>query len=152
MSPEAFAGGFEAAAVAEPIAALLAFSVVVACVVIVKWGLPLKADLKQKELELRRYEIEVQERADAALDERERERIKATQATTEQQRQNNENTKALVTIVTALEARLNESAIRSREMGDVVDRIDEKTTTIAKQVNEVHAIVVREETVWKRKD
>ena len=136
-------GGFEAAAVAEPIAALLAFTVVAVLFVVVKWGLPQRAKLRDKQLDIERYRIEAQERADAALDERERERIKATQAVTDQQRQNNENTKALVTVVTALEARLNESASRSHEMSGTVTHIDNTTTHMAKQIDEVHAIVVR---------
>lgn len=147
---DTFAGGFEAAAVAEPIVALLAFTVVAVLFVMVKWGFPQRAKLKEKQLDIERYRIEVQEKADAALDERERERIKATQAGTEQQRQNNENTKALVTVVTALEARLNESASRSHEMGGTVthidgtaNRIDSTTMSMAKQLDEVHAIVVR---------
>lgn len=152
MAPEAFAGGIEAAAIAEPIIALLAFTVVAVLFVFVKWGLPYRAQMKKDELSVRLKEIEVQEKADAALDARERERIKEIQAGTEQQRQSNENTKALVTVVTALQARLDESASRSHEMGGKVDRIDDKTTAIAKQVNEVHAIVVRKESVWMQKD
>ncbi len=136
-------GGFEAAAVAEPIAALLAFTVVAVLFVVVKWGLPQRAKLRDKQLDIERYRIEAQERADADLDERERERIKATQAVTDQQRQNNENTKALVTVAAALEARLNESASRSHEMGGTVTHIDNTTTHMAKQIDEVHAIVVR---------
>lgn len=152
MAPEAFAGGIEAAAMAEPIIALLAFTVVAVLFVFVKWGLPYRAQMKKDELSVRLKEIEVQEKADAALDARERDRIKEIQAGTEQQRQSNENTKALVTVVTALQARLDESASRSHEMGGKVDRIDDKTTAIAKQVNEVHAIVVRKESVWMQKD
>lgn len=152
MAPEAFAGGIEAAAIAEPIIALLAFTVVAVLFVFVKWGLPYRAQMKKDELSVRLKEIEVQEKADAALDSRERDRIKEIQAGTEQQRQSNENTKALVTVVTALQARLDESASRSHEMGGKVDRIDDKTTAIAKQVNEVHAIVVRKESVWMQKD
>lgn len=152
MAPEAFAGGIEAAAIAEPIIALLAFTVVAVLFVFVKWGLPYRAQMKKDELSVRLKEIEVQEKADAALDARERDRIKEIQAGTEQQRQSNENTKALVTVVTALQARLDESASRSHEMGGKVDRIDDKTTAIAKQVNEVHAIVVRKESVWMQKD
>lgn len=152
MAPEAFAGGIEAAAIAEPIIALLAFTVVAVLFVFVKWGLPYRVQMKKDELSVRLKEIEVQEKADAALDARERERIKEIQAGTEQQRQSNENTKALVTVVTALQARLDESASRSHEMGGKVDRIDDKTTAIAKQVNEVHAIVVRKESVWMQKD
>ena len=138
-------GGFEAAAVAEPIAALLAFTVVAVLFVVVKWGLPQRAKLRDKQLDIERYRIEAQERADADLDERERERIKATQAVTDQQRQNNENTKALVTVAAALEARLNESASRSHEMGGTVTHIDNTTTHMAKQIDEVHAIVRRKE-------
>ena len=159
MAPEAFAGGIEAAAIAEPLVALLAFTVIAVLFVVVKWGLPYRAQMKKDELQVRLKEIEVREKADAALDDRERERIRATQAGTEQQRQNNENTKALVTVVTALEARLDESASRSHEMGTKVSRIEgktnaieDKTTAIAKQVEEVHAIVVRKESVWAQKD
>lgn len=152
MAPEAFAGGIEAAAIAEPIIALLSFTVVAVLFVFVKWGLPYRAQMKKDELSIRLKEIEVQEKADAALDARERDRIKEIQASTEQQRQSNENTKALVAVVTALQARLDESASRSHEMGGKVDRIDDKTTAIAKQVNEVHAIVVRKESVWMQKD
>jgi response regulator RpfG family c-di-GMP phosphodiesterase len=152
VAPEAFAGGIEAAAIAEPIIALLSFTVVAVLFVFVKWGLPYRAQMKKDELSIRLKEIEVQEKADAALDARERDRIKEIQASTEQQRQSNENTKALVAVVTALQARLDESASRSHEMGGKVDRIDDKTTAIAKQVNEVHAIVVRKESVWMQKD
>lgn len=159
MAPEAFAGGIEAAAIAEPLIALVAFTVIAVLFVIVKWGLPYRAQMHKDELAVRVREIELQERADAAQDERERERIKAMQSGTEQQRQSNENTKALVTVVTALQARLDESASRSHEMGAKVSRIDgkataidERTTAIAKQVEEVHAIVVRKESVWTQKD
>lgn len=152
MAPEAFAGGIEAAAVAEPIVALAAFTVVAVLFVVVKWGLPYRAQMHKDELNVRMREVERQERADAAQDDRERERIRAMQAGTEQQRQTNENTKALVTVVTSLQARLDESASRSHEMGGKVDRIDDKTTAIAKQVNEVHAIVVRKKSAWMQKD
>lgn len=159
MAPEAFAGGIEAAAIAEPLVALLAFTVIAVLFVVVKWGLPYRAQMHKDELNVRMREIELQEKAEAAQDDRERERIKAMQSGTEQQRQSNENTKALVTVVTALQARLDESASRSHEMGTKVNRIDSKaaaidgrTTAIAKQVEEVHAIVVRKESVWMQKD
>lgn len=152
MTPDAFSKGIEAAAVAEPLIALLAFTVIAVLVVVVKWGLPYRAQMKQDELEVKFREIEVKEKADSALDARERDRIKEMQAGTEQQRQNNENTKALVTVVTALQARLDESASRSHEMGDKVDHIDDTTSEMAKQVKEVHAIVVRKESAWMQKE
>lgn len=38
MAPEAFAGGIEAAAIAEPLIALIAFTVIAVLFVVVKWG------------------------------------------------------------------------------------------------------------------
>ena len=89
MSGESLAGGFEAAAIAEPLAALrlhrrgdlLRRRQV---------GMPQRRALKEKQLENERaieekqlenerYRIEVQETADTTLDARERERIKTTQ-------------------------------------------------------------------------
>ena len=57
MSGESLAGGFEAAAVAEPIAALLAFTVVAVLFVIVKWYIPHRASIQEKKLEIERYRI-----------------------------------------------------------------------------------------------
>ena len=47
MSGDALAGGFEAAAIAEPLAALLAFTVAAICFVVVKWGMPQRRALKE---------------------------------------------------------------------------------------------------------
>lgn len=162
------AGGFEAAAVAEPIAALLAFVVVVVCFVVVKWGMPQRRALKEKKLEneraieekkleIERYRIEVQEAADKALDSRERERIKTTQ---QQVAAQNEQTRAIETlsngqqaqtrILEVLSTQVGDSKERSHEMGGrlertevAAERIDTTTSHMAKQLDEVHAIVVR---------
>ena len=138
MSGESLAGGFEAAAVAEPIAALLAFTVVAVLFVIVKWYIPHRAGIQEKKLEIERYRIEVQEKADAALDDRERERIKTTQRQIAAQE---EGTRAIEAL---------NVTVKSREMGGSVERteataqrIDTTTSTMAKQLDEVHAIVVR---------
>ena len=162
------AGGFEAAAVAEPIAALLAFTVVVVCVVVVKWGMPQRRALKEKKLEneraieekkleIERYRIEVQEAADKALDSRERERIKTTQ---QQVASQNEQTRVIETlsngqqaqtrILEVLSTQVGDSKERSHEMGGrlerteaAAERVDKTTSHMAKQLDEVHAIVVR---------
>lgn len=162
------AGGFEAAAVAEPIAALLAFVVVVVCFVVVKWGMPQRRALKEKKLEneraieekkleIERYRIEVQEAADKALDSRERERIKTTQ---QQVAAQNEQTRVIETlskgrqaqtrILEVLSTQVGDSKERSHEMGGrlertevAAERIDTTTSHMAKQLDEVHAIVVR---------
>lgn len=162
------AGGFEAAAVAEPIAALLAFVVVVVCFVVVKWGMPQRRALKEKKLEneraieekkleIERYRIEVQEAADKALDSRERERIKTTQ---QQVAAQNEQTRVIETlsngqqaqtrILEVLSTQVGDSKERSNEMGGrlertevAAERIDTTTSHMAKQLDEVHAIVVR---------
>lgn len=162
------AGGFEAAAVAEPIAALLAFVVVVVCFVVVKWGMPQRRSLKEKKLEneraieekkleIERYRIEVQEAADKALDSRERERIKTTQ---QQVAAQNEQTRVIETlsngqqaqtrILEVLSTQVGDSKERSHEMGGrlertevAAERIDTTTSHMAKQLDEVHAIVVR---------
>ena len=151
-APEYLAEGFNAAAVAEPIAALLAFTVVAILVVVVKWGLPQRSKLKEKQLEIERYRIEVDERAANALDDRERERIRNTAAMVEQQRQNNENTKALISVVTAYNSRIEESASRSHEMGGEVsqikrtsDHMRETTDRTAKQVDGIYRHIFREE-------
>lgn len=157
MAPEYFAEGFNAAAVAEPIIALLAFTVVAVLFVVVKWGLPQRSKLKEKQLEIERYRIEVQERADAALDDRERERIKTTQ---QQIAAQNEQTHAIETLSTGQQAQtrilevlstqVGDSKERSHEMGGRLEhteataqRIDQTTSHMAKQIDEVHAIVAR---------
>ena len=150
MSGESLAGGFEAAAVAEPIAALLAFTVVAVLFVIVKWYIPHRAGIQEKKLEIERYRIEVQEKADAALDDRERERIKTTQRQIAAQEEGTRATEALNVTVNTAVVQLADSKEKSREMGGRVERteataqrIDTTTSTMAKQLDEVHAIVVR---------
>ena len=150
MSGESLAGGFEAAAVAEPIAALLAFTVVAVLFVIVKWYIPHRAGIQEKKLEIERYRIEVQEKADAALDDRERERIKTTQRQIAAQEEGTRAIEALNVTVNTAVVQLADSREKSREMGGSVERteataqrIDTTTSTMAKQLDEVHAIVVR---------
>lgn len=150
MSGESLAGGFEAAAVAEPIAALLAFTVVAVLFVIVKWYIPHRANIQEKKLNIERYRIEVQEKADAALDDRERERIKTTQRQIAAQEEGTRAIEALNVTVNTAVVQLADSKEKSREMGGRVERteataqrIDTTTSTMAKQLDEVHAIVVR---------
>ena len=150
MSGESLAGGVEAAAVAEPIAAHLAFTVVAVLFVIVKWYIPHRAGIQEKKLEIERYRIEVQEKADAALDDRERERIKTTQRQVAAQEEGTRAIEALNVTVNPAVAQLADSKEKSREMGGRVERteataqrIDTTTSTMAKQLDEVHAIVVR---------
>lgn len=150
MSGESLAGGFEAAAVAEPIAALLAFTVVAVLFVIVKWYIPHRAGIQEKKLEIERYRIEVQEKADAALDDRERERINTTQRQIAAQEEGTRAIEALNVTVNTAVVQLADSKEKSREMGGRVERIDTTagridttTSTMAKQLDEVHAIVVR---------
>lgn len=150
MSGESLAGGFEAAAVAEPIAALLAFTVVAVLLVIVKWYIPHRAGIQEKKLEIERYRIEVQEKADAALDDRERERIKTTQRQIAAQEEGTRAIEALNVTVNTAVVQLADSKEKSSEMGGRVERIDTTagridttTSTMAKQLDEVHAIVVR---------
>lgn len=150
MSGESLAGGFEAAAVAEPIAALLAFTVVAVLFVTVKWYIPHRAGIQEKKLEIERYRIEVQEKADAALDDRERERIKTTQRQIAAQEEGTRAIEALNVTVNTAVVQLADSKEKSREMGGRVERteataqrIDTTTSTMAKQLDEVHAIVVR---------
>lgn len=143
MTPDAFAGGFEAAALAEPIAALIAFAIVAVLFVYVKWGMPHSSKIKERELEIERYRVEVQEKADAALDDRERERIKTTQRQIAAQEESTRAIEALSVQVAATNAQLEDSKVNSREMGSRVVRIDETTAHSAQQIEEIHAIVVR---------
>lgn len=150
MSGETLAGGFEAAAVAEPIAALLAFTVVAVLFVIVKWYIPHRSGIQEKKLEIERYRIEVQEKADAALDDRERERIKTTQRQIAAQEEGTRAIDALNVTVNTAVVQLADSKEQSREMGGrverteaTVQRIDATTSHMAKQIDEVHAIVAR---------
>ena len=143
MSHDALAGGFEAAAVAEPIFALLAFTVIAILFVVVKWGLPQRAKLREKQLEIERYRIEVQEKADKNLDERERERIKTTQRQVSAQEESTRAIEALSVQVAATNAQLADSKTNSREMGGRVAHIETITDNSAKQIDEIHAIVVR---------
>lgn len=157
MSADAIKGGIEAAAVAEPIAALLAFTVVAVLFVIVKWYIPHRSGIQEKKLEIERYRIEVQEKADAALDDRERERIKTTQRQIAAQEEGTRAIEALNVTVNTAVVQLADSKEKSREMGGRVERteasskrteataerIDTTTAHMAKQLDEVHAIVVR---------
>lgn len=157
MSGDALAGGFEAAAIAEPLAALLAFTVAAICFVVVKWGMPQRRAIEEKKLEIERYRIEVQETADKALDSRERERIKTTQQQVAAQNEQTRVIEALSTgqqtqtrILEVLSTQVGDSKERSHEMGGrlehteaTVQRIDQTTSHMAKQIDEVHAIVVR---------
>lgn len=118
--------------------ALVAFAIVATLFVIVKWALPLIKELREKRMDIERYRIEVDEKSAAALDDRERERIRNTQALVEQQRQTNENTKALTTVMVALQGRLEESADRSRDMGAKVDGIDATTRHTDDLVADIH--------------
>lgn len=145
MGPDTLAEGFEAAALAEPIIALIAFTVISVLFVVVKWGLPHSARLKEKRLENERYRIEVQEKADAALDDRERERIKTTQRQIAAQEESTRAIEALSVQVSATNAQLTDSKASSREMGGHVSHIQTTTDHMAKQIDEVHAIVVRRE-------
>ena len=117
---------------------LIALSIVVVVAIILRWGVPVYKELREKRLEVERYRIEVDERAAQALDDRERDRIRNTAALVEQQRQNNENTKALTSIMTGLQARMEESASRSHEMGGKVDRIDSTTQHTDTLVEDIH--------------
>lgn len=145
MGADTLTGGFEAAAVAEPIAALLAFTVVAVLFVVVKWGLPQRSNLKEKQLEIERYRIEVQEKAEAALDERERERIKTTQRQIAAQEESTRAIEALNVTVNTAVTQIGDSKEKSAEMGGSVMRIDNTTTHMAGQIDEIHAIVVRRE-------
>ena len=140
---EPMQAGFEQAAIAEPVLAIAAVSLVVILGLALKWGLPQFAKLRQQRYDIERYRIEVDDRAAQALDDRERERIRTTQALADQQKQTNENTKALTTIMSALQARLEESATRSHEMGEKVGHIESATTRISRQVDEIHEATVR---------
>ena len=117
---------------------LIALSIVVVVAIILRWGVPVYKELREKRLEVERYRIEVDERTAQALDDRERDRIRNTAALVEQQRQNNENTKALTSIMTGLQARMEESASRSHEMGSAVTRIDSTTQHTDSLVEDIH--------------
>lgn len=158
---DGLASGFEAAAAVEPIAALLAFAVVVVCFVIVKWGMPQRRALREKQLEtervlsekkleIERYRIEVQEAADKALDSRERERIKTTQQQVAAQNEQTRVIEALSTgqqaqtrILEVLSTQVGDSKERSHEMGGRLEHTDSTVTHMAEQLDEVHEIVVR---------
>lgn len=144
MSGESLAGGFKAAAVAEPIAALIAFGIVAVLFVYVKWGMSHSSKIRERELEIERYRVEVQEKADAALDDRERERIRTTQRQIAAQEESTRAIEALSVQVAATNAQLEDSKVNSREMGGRVVRIDETTSHTAQQVEEIHAMVVRQ--------
>ena len=144
MSPDAFAGGFQVAALAEPIAALIAFGIVAVLFFYVKWGMPHSSRIRERELEIERYRVEVQEKADAALDDRERERIRTTQRQIAAQEESTRAIEALSVQVAATNAQLEDSKVNSREMGGRVVRIDETTSHTAQQVEEIHAMVVRQ--------
>lgn len=143
MGADTLTGGFEAAAVAEPIAALLAFTVVAVLFVVVKWGLPQRARLKEKQLEIERFRIEVQEKADKALDDRERERIKTTQRQIAAQEESTRAIEALNVTVNTAVTQIGDSKEKSAEMGGRVTHIDSTTSHMAGQIDEIHAIVVR---------
>ena len=99
----------------------------------------------------------MQETADKALDSRERERIKTTQQQVAAQNEQTRVIEALSTgqqtqtrILEVLSTQVGDSKERSHEIGGRLEhteataqRIDQTTSHMAKQIDEVHAIVVR---------
>ena len=155
MNMEPLAGGFQAAAVAQPLFFLGIFAIIAILFVIVKWGLPHRTSIQEKKLELDKYKLQIEEKANDALDARERDRIEVNQQLIDAQR---DNTKALEgmtaqfaasTAQTAsLNAQLKDSKKHSNEMytltkdtADTTAHIYSTTRTIEQKVDEIHEIV-----------
>lgn len=122
-----------------------ALAVIALAVVVARWGLPVYERLRSRKLDNDRYRIEVDERAAKALDERERERIRVTQRQVAAQEESTRAVEALSTQTAALNAQIEESKSRSRDMGRMVSEAGEAIGHVATQVDEIHAIVVRRE-------
>ena len=131
---------------------IILVAVVAVLFVIVRWGMPLVKELREKRLEIERYRIEVDEKAAAALDERERERIKTTQRQISAQEESTRVIEALSVEVAATNSNLLDSKVNSRDMGRTVIKTNSVVTAVAEQVgeiqgqvNEIHAIVVHKD-------
>lgn len=136
----------------EGLAAVL-IAIVAVLFVVVKFGLPTFKELHEKKLEIERYRIEVDEKAAAALDDRERERIKTTQQQIASQNESNRmietlasNQAAQTRIMEVLATKIDDSKDRSSDMGNDVKDMKNTANHIAEQVGEIHAIVVRKST------
>lgn len=84
---------------------------------------------------MRKLDIEEKKAANEA------ESVKVNAAMAENQRQNNENTKALTTVMTALQARMEASASHSHEMGGEVSHTRETADHIRDMTDETNALV-----------
>lgn len=106
--------------------------------IVAKYIVPSRERVKMRTLEI-----------EAKKADNESEAIKVNAAAVEGQRQSNENTKALTTVMTALQARLEESAGRSHAMGgevshtrETADHIRDMTDETNSLVKDIHAAVV----------
>ena len=122
-----------------------ALAVIALAVVVAKWGLPVYERLRSRRLDIEQARAESEDRAARALDERERERIRVTQRQVAAQEESTRALEALSTQTAALNAQIEESKSRSRDMGRMVSEAGETIGHVATQVDEIHAIVVRRE-------
>lgn len=89
----------------------------------------------RERIKMRRIDIDEKQAENDA------ERIKVNAQLAESQQQNNENTRALTTVMTALQARLESSATRSSEMGGEVSHTRETADHIREMTDETNALV-----------
>lgn len=122
-----------------------ALAVIALAVVVARWGLPVYERIRTRQLDIEQRRVESDEAAAKALDERERERIRTTQRQIAAQEESTRALEALSTQTAALNAQIEESKDRSRDMGRRVDDAAEAIGHVASQVDEIHAIVVRKE-------
>lgn len=120
-----------------------ALAVIALAVVVAKWGLPVYERIRTRQLDIEQRRAESDDAAAKALDERERERIRVTQRQVAAQEESTRALEALSTQTAALNAQIEESKSRSRDMGRRVDEAAETVGRVAVQVDEIHAVVVR---------
>ena len=102
--------------------------------VVAKYVYPGHKDIKMRELDIRERETQNDE-----------DRIKANAALAENMRGLRESNDVLAQQNAALAAGIEESKVRSREMGESVSRIDATTSHAAEQIADIHRAIVRKE-------
>lgn len=137
MQPsDGFWGGVGDSLAASPWWAMVGGLLVLCCAVIyAKYVYPGHKEIKMRELDIRDRETQ-----------NDTDRIKANAALAENMRGLRESNDILAQQNAALAAGIEESKVRSREMGESVSRIDATTSHAAEQIADIHRAIVRKDT------
>lgn len=115
---------------------------VIAAFVAVK-ALPVVSDLKRGELELGRQREERKDREATMRDARDRESAATASRMVDAMNRQADGDQAMAAALNAITTRLDASQGRSARMGEQVDEVHDVMGAVAHQVDEIHAVTVR---------